>query len=197
MPKAKAAVERALALDDKLGEAHASLAMMTFVNEWNFQAADREYRRALELDPSYATGHLLYGVFLASQGDFKQSQSQLDQAAELDPLSAIIALCRGYPESYQGHIEPAIHAAQEALDISPAFDAAIEDLMIYFERQGRQEAAMQQGVALLHVRAEHRLRTLSRQRIANRATRQRFGPGSRQKRNGRPKSTCLHCGSPF
>ena len=157
MPKARAAVERALALDDKLGEAHASLAMMTFVNEWNFQAADREYRRALELDPSYATGHLLYGVFLASQGDFKQSQSQLDQAAELDPLSPIIALCRGYPESYQGHIEPAIHAAQEALDISPGFDSAIEDLMIYFERQGRQEAAMQQAVALLHVRAEHQL----------------------------------------
>lgn len=157
MPKARAAVERALALDDKLGEAHASLAMMTFVNEWNFPAADREYRRALELDPSYATGHLLYGVFLASQGDFKQSQSQLDQAAELDPLSPIIALCRGYPESYQGHVEPAIHAAQEALEISPGFEAAIEDLMIYFERQDRQEAAMQQAVALLHVRGEHQL----------------------------------------
>jgi len=157
MPKARAAVERALALDDKLGEAHASLAMMTFVNEWNFPAADREYRRALELDPSYATGHLLYGVFLASQGDFKQSQSQLDQAAELDPLSPIIALCRGYPESYQGHVEPAIHAAQEALEISPGFEAAIEDLMIYFERQDREEAAMQQAVALLHVRGEHQL----------------------------------------
>lgn len=157
MPKARAAVERALSLDDGLGEAHASLAMMTFVNEWNFKAAEHEYRRALDLDPSYATGHHLYGMYLASQGDFKQSQSQLDQAAQLDPLSPIIALCRGYPESYQGHIEPAIRAAEEALEMSPSFDPAIEDLMIYYERQGRQEAAMQQAVALLHVRGEHQL----------------------------------------
>jgi DNA-binding SARP family transcriptional activator/TolB-like protein len=127
MPKARAAVERALAIDGKLGEAHASLAMMTFVYEWNFAAAEREYRKALELDPGYANGHLLYGVFLASQGAFKQSQSQLDQAAELDPLAPIIALCRGYPESYRGNVEPAIRAAQEALNILPAFPAALED----------------------------------------------------------------------
>ena len=157
MPKARAAVERALAIDGQLGEAHASLAMITFVYEWNFPAAEREYRKALELDPGYANGHLLYGVFLASQGAFKESQSQLDQAAELDPLAPIIALCRGYPESYRGHVEPAIRAAQEALNILPAFPAALEDLMIYFERQGRQEEAMQQAAALLHARAQHEL----------------------------------------
>jgi serine/threonine-protein kinase len=157
MPRAKAAVERALAIDDKLGEAHASLAMMTFVHEWNFKAAEREYRRALDLDPGYANGHLLYGVFLASRGAFKESQAQLDQAAELDPLAPIIALCRGYPASYQGHVEPAIRAAREALDIAPAFPSALEDLMTYFERQGRQPEAMQQAVALLHARAQHEL----------------------------------------
>jgi tetratricopeptide (TPR) repeat protein len=81
----------------------------------------------------------------------------LDQAAELDPLAPIIALCRGYPASYQGHVEPAIRAAREALAISPAFPAALEDLMTYFERQGRHEEAMQQAVALLHARAQHEL----------------------------------------
>ena len=198
MPKARAAVERALALDDKLGEAHASQAMMTFVNEWNFQAADREYRRALELDPSYATGHHLYGVFLASQGDFKQSQSQLDQAAELDPLSPIIALCRGYPESYQGHIEPAIRAAQEALDISPGFSIpAIEDLMIYFERQGRQDDAMQQAFALLHSRAEHQLADAVQAVYRQSGYQAALQTWLRLKTSGRLKSTCLRCGWPF
>ena len=66
-------------------------------------------------------------------------------------------MCRGYPESYQGNVEPAIRAAREALNISPAFPAALEDLMTYFERQGRQEEAIQQAAALLNARAQHEL----------------------------------------
>jgi DNA-binding SARP family transcriptional activator/TolB-like protein len=157
MRKAKAAAERALAIDDNLAEAHASLAMMTNVYEWNFPAAERRFRRALELDPGYANGHLFYGVFLASQGEFKEAQSQLDQAAELDPLSPIIALCRGYPAGFQGQVEPAIGAARKALDISPGFPAAFEDLMNYFEMQGRRDEAMRQAVALLYARGQHDL----------------------------------------
>jgi len=157
MRKAKAAAERALAIDDNLAEAHASLALMTNVYEWNFPAAERRFRRALELDPGYANGHLFYGVFLVSQGDFKEAQSQLDQAAEIDPLSPIIALCRGYPAGFQGQVEPAIGAARKALDISPGFPAAFEDLMNYFEMQGRRDEAMQQAVALLYARGQRDL----------------------------------------
>ena len=157
IPKAKAAAERALALDDKLAEAHASLAMMSNVYDWNFTAAETGFRRALDLDPGYATTRLFYGVFLASQGRLHEAQSQLDQAAELDPLSPIIALCRGYPASFEGRTEGAIQAAQQALAISPGFPAALEDLMTYFERQGRQEEAMQQAILLLHARGQHEL----------------------------------------
>jgi DNA-binding SARP family transcriptional activator/TolB-like protein len=157
MRKARAAAEQALALDGKLAEAHASLAMMSNVFEWNFQAADRGFRTALDLDPGYATGHLFYGVFLAAQGDFRKAQAQLDQAAEIDPLSPIIALCRGYPASFQGQVEPAIRGAKEALNISPGFPGALEDLMNYYERQGRKDEATQQAVALLHVRGQHEL----------------------------------------
>jgi DNA-binding SARP family transcriptional activator/TolB-like protein/Flp pilus assembly protein TadD len=157
MRRARAAAQRALAIDDKLAEAHASLAMMSNVYDWNFPAAERGFRRALELDPGYANARLFYGVFLAAQGDLKQAQVQLDKAAEIDPLSPIIALCRGYPASFEGRLEPAIQAAQEALEISPGFPAALEDLMTYFERQGRQEAAMQQALALLHAREQNEL----------------------------------------
>ncbi len=157
MQKARAAAERALAIDEKLAEAHATLAMMSNVYEWNFPAAEREFRRALDLDSSYATTHLFYGVFLAARGRLEEAQAELDQAAQLDPLSPIIALCRGYPESFRGHIEPAAQAAREALSLSPNFPAALEDLMVYFERQGRQGEAMQQAVALLHARGQNEL----------------------------------------
>jgi len=157
MPKAKAAAEKALAIDDKLAEAHASLAMMSAVYEWNFKEAEREFQRVLDLDPGYANARLWYGVFLLSQGDFKKAQSQLDQAAEIDPLSPIIALVRGYPASYRGQVEPAIQAAQEALEILPGMPAALEDLMTYRERQGRQEASIDLAVALLHARGQHDL----------------------------------------
>jgi DNA-binding SARP family transcriptional activator/TolB-like protein len=157
MPKAWTAAQRALQLDDKLAEAHASLGMMSNVYEWNFPEAERQFRMALDLDPSHSIARLYYGVFLAARGRFPEAQSQFDQAAQLDPLSPIIALCRGYPDSFQGHIEPAIRAARESLRISPGFPASLEDLMTYFERQGRQDQAMQQALALLHARAQEGL----------------------------------------
>lgn len=157
VPKAKAAAEKALVIDDNLAEAHASLAMMSNVYDWNFAAAEHGFRRALDLDPGYPTTRLFYGVFLASQGRLQEAQTQLDQAAELDPLSPIIALCRGYPASFEGRTESAIQAAQQALAISPGFAAALEDLMTYFERQGRQQEAMQESILLLHARGQHEL----------------------------------------
>lgn len=157
MPKARAAAERALALDPKLPEAHATLAMMRNVYDWNFPDAERAFQRAIELDPGYATTRLYYGVFLAARGRLKESQEQLDQAAEIDPLSPIIALCRGYPASFAGRIDAAIQAAQRSLDISPAFPSALEDLMTYYERQGKLDAALQQAVLLLHARSQHEL----------------------------------------
>ncbi len=155
--RGRAAAERALEIDEKLAEAHASLAMISNVYDWNFPAAEREFRRALELDPSYPTTHLFYGVFLAAQGRLDEAQLQLDEAARLDPLSPIIALCRGYPASFKGDVNAAIRSAQEALELSPGFPAALEDLMLYFERQGRQDAAMKQAIALLDAREQHDL----------------------------------------
>jgi DNA-binding SARP family transcriptional activator/TolB-like protein len=157
LQKARAAAERALSLDEKLAEAHATLAMMGNVYDWNFPEAERQFRRALDLDPAYPTTHLFYGVFLVARGRLDEAQSQLDQASRLDPLSPIIALCRGYPESFRGHLEPAVKAAREALELSPNYPAALEDLMVYSERQGRQDEAMQHAVALLHARGQHEL----------------------------------------
>jgi len=90
MPRAKAAAQRALELDDGLAEAHASLAMVTWAYDWNWPAAQQEYKLALTLNPNDAIAHQFYGIGLASQGHFEESITEGKRALELDPLSQII-----------------------------------------------------------------------------------------------------------
>ncbi len=90
MPRAKAAAIKALELDDSLGEAHASLAFCLDGFDWNFEAADREFRRAIELSPSYATGHHWYSWHLALLGRNSEAIAEMTKAENLDPLSLII-----------------------------------------------------------------------------------------------------------
>ena len=87
MPKAEAAAKKALALDDTLAEAHTSLALVHAFYNWDWSAADREFQRALELNPGYARGHEWYGVYLATTGRVEEGAQELRRARELDPLS--------------------------------------------------------------------------------------------------------------
>jgi TolB-like protein/DNA-binding winged helix-turn-helix (wHTH) protein/Flp pilus assembly protein TadD len=90
MPRAKAAAMKALELDDSLGEAHASLAFCLDGFDWNFETADREFRRAMELSPGYATGHHWYSWHLALLGRNSEAIAEMTKAENLDPLSLII-----------------------------------------------------------------------------------------------------------
>lgn len=90
MPKAKAAAIRALELDDSLGEAHASLAFCLDGFDWNFDAADKEFRRAIELNPGYANAHHWYSWHLALLGRDSEAIAEMTKAENLDPLSLII-----------------------------------------------------------------------------------------------------------
>jgi Tfp pilus assembly protein PilF len=87
IPKIRAAVARALALDDSLSEAHGALANdVLFSYDWNWTAAEREFRRALELDPSNSSVHRLYGDFLSAMGRYNEALQQKQRAYELNPL---------------------------------------------------------------------------------------------------------------
>jgi tetratricopeptide (TPR) repeat protein len=90
MPKAKEAAQKALALDDQLAEAHASLGQVAAYYDYDFATAEREYRRALELNPNYATAHQWYAERLASSRRFDEAFAEIQRALELDPLSIII-----------------------------------------------------------------------------------------------------------
>src|SRR6185369_12695457 len=89
-PKAKAAAMKALALDQQLAEAHTSLANILTSYEWDFASAETEFKRAIALNPNYATAHQWYAEFLQMAGRYDESIAQIKRAQELDPLSLII-----------------------------------------------------------------------------------------------------------
>jgi serine/threonine protein kinase len=87
MPKAKEFALKALALDDSLADAHATLATIKFYGDWDWLGADTEYRRAIELGPSYAEAHRVYSDYLSEMGRHEQALAEIRTAEELDPLS--------------------------------------------------------------------------------------------------------------
>jgi TolB-like protein/DNA-binding winged helix-turn-helix (wHTH) protein/Tfp pilus assembly protein PilF len=90
LPKAKAAAQKALQLDESLSEAHTSLAFCLEGFDWDWAAADKEFRRAIELNPGYATGHHWYAWHLSLMGRNTEAIAEMKKAASLDPLSLII-----------------------------------------------------------------------------------------------------------
>jgi tetratricopeptide (TPR) repeat protein len=103
-PQAKAAAMRALQLDDSLAEAHAALAELTWNYDWDFEAAQKEFDRALALNPNYASAHQWRGLYLNWAGRFDEALAEMQRAEELDPLSPIIkvsvARCHLYARRY-------------------------------------------------------------------------------------------------
>lgn len=87
MPKAKAAAEEALKMDDTLGEAHVSLGHVLWNYDWNWAAAEEELKKGIDLSPNYTRGHGTYGLFLASKGRVNQAIAERERAQELDPFS--------------------------------------------------------------------------------------------------------------
>ncbi len=89
LPQAKAAALNALAIDDSLGEAHSALAHVLELYDWDWQGAEREHRKAIELNANDAMGRLWYGEYLQVRGRYEESAVQLQQAIELDPLNVV------------------------------------------------------------------------------------------------------------
>jgi TolB-like protein/Tfp pilus assembly protein PilF len=119
MPKAKAAAQKALQLDDSLAEAHTSLALIKYQFDFDWAGSEREFRRAIELNPNYAFGHEQYGYFLAWQGRFDESVAEFHRASELDPLSAGIATDVAVPLVYQTKYAAAKEQCRNALELDP------------------------------------------------------------------------------
>ena len=124
-PKAKAAAEKALALDENLAEAHASLGLVRFLFEWNWTDAKQSYERAIELSPSYALAHLWYGIYFKAMGNQEKALSQIMRANELDPLFLIVNAEIGWAAYYRRDFAAAERARRKTLELDPAFPFAL------------------------------------------------------------------------
>jgi TolB-like protein/DNA-binding winged helix-turn-helix (wHTH) protein/Tfp pilus assembly protein PilF len=123
-PKARAAALRALEIDEGLAEAHASLASIAQNYDWDWQTAEKEYRRAIELDPNYATAHHWYAEYLALEGRFAEAFGEIERARQLDPLSLIIATDNGEIFYLSRQYDRAVEQFRGVLDMEPSFPRA-------------------------------------------------------------------------
>ena len=145
IPKARAAALKALQLDEQLAEAHVSLAVIAQGYDWDWQTAEKEYRRAIELDPNYATAHHWYAENLALQGRFDEAFSEMDRARKLDPLSLIVATDNGVFLYFSRQYERAIEQFRAVLDMEPGFSRAHMVMSAYVEKGKFAEAIADAG----------------------------------------------------
>jgi serine/threonine protein kinase/Tfp pilus assembly protein PilF len=120
-PKAKVAATRALEIDDTLGEAHASLAVASAFFDWNWSAAEKEFKRAIELNPNYASAPEWYALYLFSMGRFDEAIMEAERARDLDPLSLIINSVVGLVYFFARRYDESITNFQRTLELDPSF----------------------------------------------------------------------------
>jgi tetratricopeptide (TPR) repeat protein len=120
-PKARAAAEQALALDSTLAEPHATLGFVRFYYDWDWTRAEQEFRRALTLNPSSATAHEWYGLFLAAMGRFEEAIEHERLAEQLDPLSTAIGGTAAWVLYYAGRHDEAARALRIVLREDSSF----------------------------------------------------------------------------
>ena len=123
-PRANEAALKALEIDDTLAEAHTSLAKIKTAYDWDRSGADREFRRAIELNPSYATAHQWYGEALGQMGRLNEAVAQYKRALELDPLSLVINRNMGFIFIVEREYDQAIEQERKTLEIEPNFGGA-------------------------------------------------------------------------
>lgn len=120
-PKAKAAAQRAVEIDDALAEAHAGLGYLIYRYDWNWNEAEIECKRALELDPNNAEAHEAYAHLLSTTGRHAEALAAIKRARELDPLNLRIGAVETQFLVYAGQIDEALYRAQKTLELDPNF----------------------------------------------------------------------------
>lgn len=151
-PKARAAAEKALALDPELGEAHASLGFVRFFADWDFAGSERELRRALQLNPGYVTAHDWYAYWLTAAGHSARAIAEIRRASEIDPTSLVVNRDVGHILLYSRRYEEAIEQLRRALAMDTGFNQTRFYLIEALSRAGRfgEAAAELQGFPQPH-----------------------------------------------
>ena len=139
-PKAEAAAVKALELDDGIAEAHIALANVRLWHRWG-NGAEAEFRKGLQLDPNYSTGHQWYSIYLSVTGRGDEAIAEMERARELDPFSIIINTELGCPYLYSKRYARAIEYFRKAVEMDPNFPFAHFALAEAYDRVGRYREA--------------------------------------------------------
>lgn len=142
MPKAKAAALRALEIDDTLAEPHVSLAHVKYYYDRDWPTAEREYKRAIELNPNYPTAHQWYAVFLMSAGRFDEALAENTRAQQLDPLSLPINMTLGWVLLNARQYDQSAEQLRKTMEMDPNFLLAHHRLGLVYEQQRKYEEAI-------------------------------------------------------
>jgi serine/threonine protein kinase/tetratricopeptide (TPR) repeat protein len=152
IPKAKAAVARALEVTESLAEVHNPLAFMKLNYDWDFPGAETEFKRALELNPGNANVHHWYAHYLVVAGRLDDSLAESNRASELDPLSPIMSVHLGWLYYYLHAYERALNQLNKTLELDPNYGLAYWYIGLVNEQQGaftEALAALRRGDELL------------------------------------------------
>ena len=144
MPKAKEAALKALALDDKLAEAHASLGQITAEYDYDFVTAEREYRRAIELNPNYATAHQWFAEHLSAMNRIDEALAEIRRALQLDPMSVIMNRIYGDVLADGRKYDEAIQQYRKTIELDPNFPTAHYFLGRAYEAKGMYDDAVRE-----------------------------------------------------
>ena len=154
-PLARASAEKALALDDGLAEAHASLGGVLTNCEWDWAGAEKELRRAIAEDPAYSPAHHWYAVLLASIGRDDEAIAQSQQARQLDPLSPRINTGLGLRLYLARHYDEAVSQLQKAVELHPDHPFSHMYLGLTYLAEKRYNEAIAEFQVELKIEASH------------------------------------------
>ena len=154
-PKAKAAVSKALELDDSLAEAHITLANVESLYDRDWVAAEREFRRGIELNPNNADGHFMYADFLISMKRTNEWSTEIHRTLELDPFNPFFQCFYGWQLVYVQRYDEAIAQLTKALATEPDFSSAHMGLWGAYYKKGMNDEALAEAIKFFVVLHDH------------------------------------------
>jgi tetratricopeptide (TPR) repeat protein len=154
-PKAEDAARKALALDDSLAEAHVSLGYSEMVYEWNLPGAQKEFARALQLRPDYATAHQFYAYYLTAIGNLDGAIAERKKALELDPINPLLTSALGEAYYQYRQFDRTIEQNSKSLELDPSYAIALVNIGRAFELKGMHAQARDAFQKILAVSPEN------------------------------------------